>query len=144
MAFQGFFRPNFPNKYKGNPKNIVYRSQWEFKYMRELDNDPNVLAWSSEELAIPYISPKDNRVHRYFPDMIVKRKTPKGVITEMIEIKPKAQTRPPKRGKKTTNKYLVEVLTYGINISKWKSAEKYCEERGWVFRILTEKELKIT
>lgn len=143
MAFQGYFKPKFPEKYKGNPKNIVYRSQWEFKYMVELDRDPNVLEWASEELYIPYISPKDKRYHRYFPDFVVKRKTSNGIIVEMIEIKPKAQTIAPKRGKKTTRKYLNEVLTYGVNINKWEAAEEYCKDRGWIFKVLTEKELGI-
>lgn len=67
----------------------------------------------------------------------------------MIEIKPKHQTRPPDRSKKTTAKgrvsrrYLNEVKTYGINEAKWKAARMYCAQRGWEFQIYTEDTLGI-
>ena len=38
------------------------------------DLNENILEWGSEEIAIPYRSPIDNRVHRYFPDFYVKLK----------------------------------------------------------------------
>ena len=41
--------------------------------MSFLDNNTNVLEWSSEEHIIPYRSPLDGKVHRYFPDFFVKK-----------------------------------------------------------------------
>jgi hypothetical protein len=32
--------------------------------MKYLDENPNVIEWKSEEIAIPDISPVDNRIHR--------------------------------------------------------------------------------
>ena len=91
---QGFFKPKFPKKYIGDPTNIVYRSGWEKRVMQSLDENLNVVRWASEEIIIRYISPIDNRQHRYFPDFIVKAVTRDGNIkTMMLEVKPKAQTK---------------------------------------------------
>lgn len=142
MSYKGFFRPKNPQKYKGDPTNIIYRSGWEARFMSYLDNHPDVMEWSSEELAIPYLSPIDGKYHRYFPDFIVKRKDVHGKIeTVMVEIKPHKQTMPPVKQKRITKKYITEVQTWGINSSKWEAAEKYCKQRGWLFMKLTEKEI---
>lgn len=142
MAYKGFFRPLNPSKYKGDPTKIVYRSRWELVYMSRLDKDPTVIEWASEEHVIPYRSPIDNRMHRYFVDFYVKKKMPDGNIrVALIEIKPKAQTVPPKIQTKATKRYITEVQTWGINSSKWKAAVEFCKDRGWDFEILTEIEL---
>ena len=97
MAYQGKFQPKNPAKYKGDPTNVIYRSGWELKLMMYLDTQPNVLQWSSEEVIIPYVSPIDNRIHRYYVDFYVKKRTPGGKIEEMlIEVKPEAQMVEPK------------------------------------------------
>jgi hypothetical protein len=90
-------------------------------------------------------------MHRYFPDVVLKKKTPSGEMeTIMIEIKPKKQTAPPDIAKKNATKtgrisrrYLNEVKTYGVNEAKWKYARQYCAERGWKFALFTEAELGI-
>jgi hypothetical protein len=144
MAYKGKFRPKNTKKYIGDSNNIVYRSRWELKFMMYLDSHPNVVQWGSEELVIPYRSPIDNRVHRYFPDFIVKKKTPEGKIdTVVVEIKPLAQTRPPVVINKPSKRYINEVMTWGVNEAKWRAAAVYCNDRGWKFDILTEKELGI-
>jgi hypothetical protein len=144
MAYKGYFKPRNPSKYKGDPTNIIYRSRWEAKFMKYLDDHPDVLLWASEELIIPYRSPVDGKVHRYFPDFLVKKRNPKGITeTLLIEIKPADQTKEPVK-KKTINKaYINEVMTWGTNQAKWKAAKEYCEDRKWKFVILTEKELNI-
>lgn len=142
-TYKGKFKPKNPKKYKGDPTEIVYRSSWELQYMMQLDSDPSIIEWSSEELSINYKSPKDNRAHRYFPDFLVKKKTDKGVIEFLVEIKPKAQTMPPKVQSKPNKRYLNEVMTWGVNSAKWKAAEAYCKTKGWDFIILTEDHLKI-
>lgn len=142
----GKFRPLNPEKYKGDPTNIVWRSQWEFKVMAEFDKNPAILEWSSEEVIIPYKSPLDNRVHRYFPDFLIKKKNKDGKIeTVLIEVKPYKETIPPKvqttKRAKPTKQYLREVTTWGINSAKFEAANKYCRQRGWTFMILTEREI---
>lgn len=145
MSYKGFFKPKNPSKYKGDPTNIIYRSRWELKLMVYLDSHPDVLSWGSEEIVIPYRSPIDNRIHRYFPDFIVKRRSPSGLVeTLLIEVKPAAQTQPPPPQKSRTKKYINEVYTWGVNSAKWKAASDYCNDRMWKFIIMTEKELGIT
>lgn len=134
---QGKFKPENPRKYKGDPSNIVYRSSWEFTMMRRLDRDKDVIAWASEELVIPYISPIDERVHRYFPDLVYQTKEG----TFVVEIKPEAQTKQPIKGKKKKKTFANEVITYEINSAKWRAAREFCEDRKLKFVILTERDL---
>jgi hypothetical protein len=150
MAYKGRFRPKHPNKYKGDPTGIIYRSLWEFKFFRYVDEHPDVNWWQSEEVIVPYYSPIDGKRHRYYPDVIVNQNMPDGTKkTIMIEIKPAAQTRPPDIKKKTgpkgriSRRYINEVATWGKNDAKWKAARNYCADRGWEFAIYTEKELGI-
>ena len=145
MAYKSKFKPKTVSKYKGNPTNIIYRSLWELKLMRYLDDHPDVLSWSSEEIAIPYKSPIDGRYHRYFPDFKIQKRDKSGNISTMIvEIKPLSQTKPPQVATKVTKKYINEVATWGINQAKWKAASEYCKDKNWEFAVMTEKELGIS
>jgi hypothetical protein len=142
MAYSGKFTPKNPQKYVGDYNKITYRSSWEARVMTWLDKEPNVISWASEELAIPYISPVDGKRHRYFPDFIVKVKNKDGkVSTMMIEVKPQKQSVEPTKRSRVTKQYITEVMTYGINQAKWKAAQEYCLDKGWQFKVLTEKEL---
>ena len=145
MAIKGFFKPKNPKKYKGDPTNIVYRSGWELKFMLYLDSRPEIVSWSSEETIIPYRSPLDGKIHRYFPDFIVTKINKQGKReTTLIEVKPYKQTIPPKKTKGKSNKtFITEVHTWGVNEAKWKAAKEFCKDRGWNFEIFTEKELGI-
>lgn len=141
---QGKFKPNNPKKYKGDINNIYWRSSWELKAMHKFDLSSDVVWWSSEEIAIPYLSPIDNKMHRYFVDMVVCMKcSDKQERIFLIEIKPKSQTKPPERGKKQNRTYIKEVATWGVNKAKWEAAEAYAKSKGYIFQKLTEKELNI-
>lgn len=143
-TYKGYFKPKNPQKYRGNPTNIIYRSRWELKLMTHLDDHKDVIEWSSEEFFIPYRSPVDNRIHRYFPDFYVKKINRHGIVeTVVIEVKPLAQTMEPKRPAKQNRRYITEVMTYGVNQAKWKAAREFCADRKWSFQIFTEKELGI-
>lgn len=144
MSYKGYFKPRNPSKYSGDPTTIIYRSSWELKLMRYLDSHSDVIKWASEEFSIPYVSPIDGKVHRYFPDFLVKKRSPSKVIeTLVIEVKPKIQTTPPTVQKKATKRYLREVYTWGVNSAKWSAAKRYCDSREWKFVIMTEDELGI-
>ena len=145
MSYKGKYRPNNPLKYKGDYRNIIYRSLWELKFMKYCDSNQNILEWGSEEFWLPYRSPLDNKVHRYFPDFYIKVRETTGKINKMvIEVKPKRQCIEPKRPKKKTKGYIYEVREYARNQAKWKAAKSYCLDRGYEFKILTENELGIT
>ena len=144
MSYKGKYYPSFPKKYKGDPTNIIYRSLWERKFMVYCDKNQNILEWASEEIAIPYRSPIDNRVHRYFPDFYMKVKETNGKIKNyMIEVKPAKQTIPPKKPKRQTKGYIREAYEYAKNQAKWKMAKEFCADRQWEFKVVTEKELGV-
>lgn len=129
-------------KYVGNVHNIVYRSSWEKRFFEWCDLNPAVVAWHSEETVIPYVCETDNKMHRYFLDVKLKIQDVNGKVeTFLIEIKPYAQTLPPKYPGRQTKRYLSEVETFVKNQSKWKAARTYAEQRNMKFMVLTEKDL---
>ena len=143
MSYKGRFRPKNPQKYKGDAENVIYRSTWELRVMKYLDENSAVIWWASEEIAIPYVSPIDNKVHRYFPDFIVRMRRRDGSEkTSMLEVKPYKQTQQPTRRRKT-QVFITEMATYAVNQAKWKAADLFCLEHGWQFQLITEKELGI-
>ena len=144
MAYRGKYYPSFPRKYKGDPTNIIYRSLWERKFMVYCDKNAKILEWGSEEIALPYISPHDSRVHRYFPDFYIKVQENTGKIKRyLIEVKPLKQITKPKKPKRQTKGYIREAFEYARNQAKWKAAREYCADRMWEFKVITEKELDI-
>jgi hypothetical protein len=144
MSYKGKYQLKNPSKYKGNPTLVIYRSLWERSYMKKLDLNENILEWSSEEIALPYKSPLDDRIHKYYPDFYVKERLSDGTIKKyIVEIKPKKQTLEPKVPKRKTKGYLYEVMEYAKNQSKWNSAREYCKDHGYEFKILTEDDLNI-
>ena len=144
MSYKGKYQPAFPQKYKGNSQNIVYRSLWERKFMVYCDTNENILEWFSEEIAVPYRSPIDNKIHRYFPDFYIKVKESNGQIKKyIVEIKPKKQTLEPIPQKRKTKGYIYEVYEYAKNQAKWKAAKEFCKDRQWEFRVFTEDHLGI-
>jgi hypothetical protein len=145
MIRQGRFIPKNPHKYRGNFDNIIFRSSWERRVMVYLDDHPSIVEWSSEEIIIPYVSPIDNRYHRYYVDFFLKIKTKDGQTKTMLwEIKPAAQTQQPEKKKRVTRQYITEVMRWGVNEAKWRAATEYCLDKGWEFRLITEKDLGIT
>ena len=140
---KGKFKPQNPSKYKGNHTNIVWRSSWEFKFFNYCDTHSDILEWASEETSIKYRCPTDGKIHRYYPDVILKKRSANGSIEiVMIEIKPLAQTKPPvlKEGR-SKRTMLKEAMTFAKNQAKWKAARAVCEAKGWRFQIITEVQL---
>ena len=112
--------------------------------MNWCDLNSSVIGWNSEEIVIPYRSPIDNKVHRYFVDFYMEVKDYNGSKKcYLIEVKPKRFTRAPPAGKRKTKRYLQEIANYAVNEAKWKSAKSFCKKQGMEFRIVTEKELGI-
>ena len=66
MSYKGRYIVTNYKKYIGNPQKVIYRSLWERKFMVYCDSNPSIFAWASEEIAIPYLSPLDGKIHRYF------------------------------------------------------------------------------
>ena len=143
-TYKGKFRPKNPGKYRGDVANIVYRSLWELRFMKWCDINPSVQEWGSEIVIVPYVSPIDRKVHRYFVDFYMKVKNKTGEPQKyLLEIKPERFTKPPEIPKKKTKRFIDEVFQYGVNEAKWKAAFEFCEDRNMKFMILTEKDLGV-
>jgi len=154
---QGFFNPVNKEKYSGDLSSLpIYRSSWEYKFMHFCDMNPNIVKWSSEKIAIPYISPidiikenltptyKDIKYRNYYVDFIIKVKTPNDTnVTWLVEIKPLKQTKKPEniKGNTTTkkiNNYNKDMITYLVNKAKFEAALKYAKSKNMKFGVLTE------
>ena len=141
MAYSGKFKPKYPEKYVGDPDQIVYRSLWERRLMTKLDLNPKVTRWASEEIQVPYYSPIDRQAHRYFPDFWAEINGKR----MLIEVKPAAQIPPSvmpiHEGKLTPAKRrraVRDTIIWSTNKAKWDAAKALCEERGWDFYIVSE------
>lgn len=135
--------PRNPEKYKGNPNDIICRSSWERTFCKWCDLNESIIQWASEEMFIPYRDPVAKKVRRYFPDFLIRIQDSDGLIrTRMIEVKPhKEVVGPPKNPKRKTKSWMYAVHTYITNTAKWEAARDYCSDRGWEFDIVTEYEL---
>lgn len=134
------FYPTNEKKYVGDPKAIVARSSWERIFMIWCDKNPQITAWSSETVVIPYTSPLDGKTHRYFVDFIVRFVDKEGnQKIKLIEIKPRAQRMEPKN--KASKGYAAAVETYVVNQAKWRAAEEYARNNNWEFVVLDEYDL---
>lgn len=143
-TYKGRYRVSNPFKYKGDIREVIYRSSWELKFMKWCDNNSSVLEWGSETVIIPYRSPVDNQLHRYFVDFYIRVQDRNGKVSKyLVEIKPERFTKPPSVPKKQTKKFIDEVFQYGTNQAKWKAAEEFCQQHQMKFLVLTEKDLGI-
>ena len=147
MSYKGLYEARNPQKYKGDKRSIVYRSLWERKFMVYCDTSDSIIEWGSEEIIIPYLSPWDGRIHRYFPDFYIKVQQYDGSSKKyIIEVKPKKQCKPPTppESKKKTKRWKKDMRAWGINSAKWKYATEWCEKNGMEFKILNEDHLGIS
>jgi len=133
---QGLFTPKNPEKYIGDVTKIRYMSSWELEAHSFFDRNDRVIRWSSEPIAIPYIKPTDGKIHKYYPDYYVEYiDKDKNVVRELMECKPKSQTRAPRANHKHK---LYEQVTFAVNQAKWAAAIEWCKQRGISFRVITE------
>ena len=138
MAYRGKYTIKRKDKYLGDASSVVYRSLWERQAFKWCESNPKVKRWNSEEIVIPYKCKTDNKLHRYYVDLLIELDN-KEII--LVEIKPKKQTIPPKKPSRKTKKYVKEVTTYITNTNKWKAAQKFAEQKEWKFQIWTDLEL---
>tara|TARA_R110002012_G_C11647515_1_gene611143 strand:+ start:1790 stop:2230 length:441 start_codon:yes stop_codon:yes gene_type:complete len=136
---QGIFVPKNQNKFIGTK--ATYRSGLELKFFRFCDDSPNVLKWGSENVIVPYRSPLDNKMHKYYVDNLVVIKEGEEIKKYLVEIKPYKQTKKPQTKYRKKSHLLYEQRAYITNQAKWHAARDYCKKCGYAFIIITEKEL---
>lgn len=142
---QNYYKPKFPSKCINVQAGtaLIYRSSYELRMFAWCDENVNVSRWGCEILEIPYVYEGGTKVHRYYPDIYFEVVNKAGKLEKhVVEIKPKAQTIPPKPPKRKTTKALNNfsrgVNEYNKNVAKWKAAKRYCDQRGMIFSLLTE------
>lgn len=141
-TYKGRFIPKNRSKYLGDGSNIIYRSSYELKFMKWCDLNESVVKWASEEIVIPYVSPMDRRLHRYFVDFFIEVRDKTGKVKKyLVEVKPFKYTQPPEIPKRKTKRFITEVTQWGINNAKWEAAKKFAVSHGWEFIVITEKDL---
>lgn len=133
---QGRFVPKNPQKYLGDVRRIFFRSSWELYALKFFDTSTAVVRYASEEIAIPYVSPKDGRVHRYYPDFIAKIMDASGTMkTYILEIKPL------KESSEEYAKSPHDIQALIINKAKWAAATHFASTNNMEFKVLTELDL---
>jgi hypothetical protein len=139
---QGIFSISNKQKYKGSLP-CIYRSKLELTVFRWFDNNPNILSWGSESVVVPYQSPLDGRIHRYFVDLVAEMKDRNGKIRKLlIEIKPYKQTlKPESNNNKKIKTILYEQTQWVTNQAKWQAASAWASKKGYEFFIMTEKHI---
>jgi len=136
---QGVFTPKNSDKFIGT--RAIFRSGLELKFFRFCDLNERVIKWGSENIIVPYYSPLDNRIHKYYVDNYVVIKEDDQIKKYLIEIKPYKQTKRPTTKYKKKSHLIYEQKSYIINMAKWEAARKYSQKNGCEFIILTEKDL---
>lgn len=136
------FIPKNPKKYIGSYP-ILCRSTWERMFYQWCDVNNLIVKWSSENIAIRYWDPVQQRTRRYYPDAYIKILNKNNDCDEyIIEIKPAKETKPPvKRGRMTEKTFRWQQAVWATNQAKFKAAREYCQKLGMNFKILTEKQL---
>jgi len=148
---QGIYTPVNPEKwviteaFDMSEPGIKYRSGWERTFFTFMDMNDNIVKCNSEGMVIPYLNPLRNKMSKYYMDAMFETK---GGKVWLVEIKPKAETIPPKKPRKNAKNpekakqnYKKAIETYAVNKAKWEATEKFCLEKGFIFKIITEDEL---
>ena len=133
---QGKFTLKNPEKYLGT-KDPLYRSSWEFAFMKFCDESPSIAKWASEAVRIPYRNPLTGRYTIYVPDFFINYVDKGGQPhAEIVEIKPQNQSLREKVGKNLNNQ-----ASYILNQAKWEAATVWCRQKGLRFRVINETDI---
>lgn len=161
---QGYYHPMHPEKCLS--KINIYRSGWELFFCQYCDRNESIVRWASEPVSIQYYNPVANlekckaegknpqdprnwKLCNYHTDFWIEvlSEDKQSVKKIFIEIKPYAQTQPPKPISETASikehrAYNRQAETYLVNQAKWKAATKQFGERGCQFMVVTERSLQ--
>lgn len=126
LIVDGKFKPYGIRNKKGwyesikSGKSYYFKSGWEERVMKYLDNNENVVEWQYECIRISYYY--DNHKRWYVPDFLIKFSTSE--TKELWEVKP-SQFLNTERVKNTI-----------------KAGMDYCEKENMIFKVITEVGMK--
>ena len=163
-TFQGYFTITNKEKYIGEARLAIYRSGWEWSFMKWCDFSPSIVKWSSEPIKVPYYNtvanldeckklglnpnnPKNWAVKNYNVDFWIAIKKPDDTLEKwFIEIKPGnklIKPSPPKAGclLKEEKRFVAQAKEWLVNEQKWKAMNEFAKKNNAKFYVFTEKEL---
>jgi hypothetical protein len=125
-AYKGWFCRGYIQTTKGGGR-VYFKSSWERNLIEKLEADPRVISFQYEPFAIPYYRQEGERLNlrHYVPDFLVQYATP-DLKNVLYEVKPSC------------------FVESKINLAKFEAARRHCDEYGYEFRVLTEKEGNIS
>jgi len=161
---QGYYKVKNKEKYIGDSKLVIYRSSWEFSFMKWCDFSPSIKHWSSEPVRIPYYDrvskldelnklgldpnkPKNWVKKNYHTDFWVEVDKGQGDLEKwFIEVKPKhhlKKPRPPKVNSplKEVKKFNRQAKAFLINEAKFAAINEWAKRNNCKFYIFTEDQL---
>ena len=106
----------FPSLKMGRTVRWESQIERDFLYLLEFDTDVLFFIEQPEEISYVHMS----KTHRYYPDFYVERRPAR----ELIEIKPASKVNDPD------------------NKIKFLAGEEYCRKNGYVFRVVTDKQIR--
>ena len=161
---QGRFHPQNPQKYKGDSRNIIYRSSWEYGFMKWCDYSPSVKRWSSEPFKVPYYdrvsklaeckrmgldpnNPRNWVVKNYNLDFWCEVDKGDHIEKWFVEIKPKKDLIKPTPPKSTASlkeirSFNIKAKTFLLNEAKFAALNEWATKTGAKFYIFTEDTLQ--
>ena len=139
---QGYYKLENPEKYTGDPTEIIYRSTYEYKFCRYCDLTEEIVNWSSEPFSVKYYDPVNRKEREYHLDFFI-RVAKNGTMTNyLVEVKPKDKLTPPvmesRQTLKALQQYNQDMEEFIINKAKKEAAEKYAHAMGYKYIIITE------
>ncbi|NMC60115.1 MAG: hypothetical protein GYA51_12165 [Candidatus Methanofastidiosa archaeon] len=159
---QGYYRNlKNPEKYIGDPNLIIYRSSWEFSFIKWCDASPSIIKWSSEPIKVPYYdrvskleecrklgldpnNPRNWTIKNYNTDFwVLIDKGGERPEKWFIEIKPKDKLTKPKQVSahaplKEIRRYNNLMKEYLINEAKFAALKDWAEKNQSKFYVFTE------
>lgn len=125
---QGYFDVENPRKYIGK-RPIIYRSSWEYMFMKYCENSHEIIEWGSEVTQVPYYDLHNGR-HTYNLDFTLRLKSGKIIL---VEVKPSSQI-------PRTMLECQRDETKMRNFLKWKAVQEYVKTQpNTEFLIVTER-----
>jgi len=139
---QGYYKLENPDKYTGDPSQIIYRSSWEYKFCRYCDLTKDIVSWSSEPFSIKYYDPVKKKEREYHIDFFIRIAKDGTMTNYLVEVKPKAKLKMPVLESRQTLKRLKEynyaMEEFIVNKAKKEAAENYAHSMGYKYIIVTE------
>jgi len=162
LTHQGYFRNlKNPQKYIGDLNLIIYRSSWEFSFIKWCDISPSIIRWSSEPIKVQYAdrvskldeckklgldpnNPRNWTTKNYNVDFWIEICKGNGIVEKwFIEVKPQDKLKKPippikNSSLKEQRKFNKLAKEYLINEAKWQAMNEFATKNNAKFYVFTE------